>query len=130
MAKGIKTGGRKKGSLNKSTLPALALAQKHNCNPLEILFMFANGDWKGLGYDSDVYHFEKAEGSVQMGFVITPNMRLSAAESSAKYLFPQKKAIELSSVSPELAEAAEEVKGMSKEEKVKLLEEELRNLKK
>lgn len=132
-----KTGGRQKGSLNKSTLSAKELAEKHKCNPLEILFMFANGDWKGLGYDSDVYHLEKESSSGSMSstikecFVITPNMRLTAAEAATKYIFPQRKAVELSgNISTELAEAAEEVKNMSKEDKIKLLEEELKALKK
>lgn len=88
--------GRRKGVPNKRTLHAIEIAQKLNCNPLEILIKFAMGDWKGLGYDSEVYHMATASGDVKAGFTITPQMRLQAAAEASRYLYSRpKETIEL-----------------------------------
>jgi hypothetical protein len=94
--KGQKSGGRKKGTPNKDSLSIEQKAQELGFDPLKVLIHFAQGDWKSLGYDSEVYHMEKADGSINMGFVITPNMRMTATETIMKYIYPQKKAVELS----------------------------------
>jgi len=70
------------------------LLAKVNVDPLEVLLKFAAGDWKGLGYESEVYHHEKADGSVRMGYVITPELRLQAAKEASQYLYPKKKEAE------------------------------------
>jgi hypothetical protein len=84
------TSGRKKGSLNK-TFKAAEVAAKYGFDPLETLMKFAAGDWEGLGYDSEVYHMEQSNGATQLGYVITPNMRLQATKEVAQYLYPKRK---------------------------------------
>ncbi len=88
--------GRKPGVSNKKTIEAESIAERLGCNPLEVLINFAKGDWKALGYDSEVYHMEKPDGSVKMGFVITPDQRITAASQACKYIYPQKKTVEVS----------------------------------
>lgn len=86
--------GRPKGSPNKRTLIVQELAEKCGMDPLEILLRFANGDWKGLGYENEVYFAEKAEGDgavIKMGYVITPEMRIQAAKEASRYLHAPKK---------------------------------------
>jgi hypothetical protein len=91
-----KTGGRKKGTPNIRTKEALEIAEELGIDPFRILLQFAQGDWEGLGYTSEVYHKETAEGETTMGFVIPPELRQKAAGEATKYLYPQRKAVELS----------------------------------
>lgn len=89
---GKKFGGRQKGTPNKS-FRAKEVAERLGVDPLEILIRFAAGDWKGLGYDSEVYHYEKGDGdgkSIGLGFVITPQIRSKCAAEACKYLYPTK----------------------------------------
>ena len=88
--------GRKKGTPNKNSFNAIEIAEKLGVNPLEILLRFAAGDWKNLGYENECYFSEKPDGSVKMGYVITPEVRTKAASEATKYLFPQRKAVEVS----------------------------------
>lgn len=88
--------GRPKGSKNVRSFNAEILAERLGLDPLEVLFKFAKGDWKGLGYDSDVYHMETESGAVKEGFIITPNMRLQAAKEAVKFLYAAKQSVELS----------------------------------
>src|SRR5579863_2863290 len=87
--------GRKKGTPNKWTRKVEDIALKYKLDPFEVLLMFACADWKALGYDSDVYHVEKPDGSVKMGYVISPEMRLKAAEAAARYLYSTKQSVAL-----------------------------------
>lgn len=41
MAKGIKTGGRQKGTPNKSSQELMAICEKHNCNVFESMVILA-----------------------------------------------------------------------------------------
>ena len=105
-----KTGGRAKGTPNRQHRNAWSVAIQAGVDPLEILLKFAAGDYKGLGYESDVYHMETPSGEVKMGFVITPNMRLTAAEKACKFLYPTKMEAEVEHTvdkSAEVNEAAE-----------------------
>jgi hypothetical protein len=88
--------GRPKGAKNIRSFDAEILAARLGINPLEIVMKFAAGDWKGLGYESDRYEIETPSGNIKQVFVITPNMRLDASKEASKYLFSQKKSIELS----------------------------------
>lgn len=77
----MKTGGRKKGTPNKKTLPLLARAKALKVDPFEILLLFAMGKWKRLGYKENV---------------LTPENRLKAASEACQYLHPKRKALEVS----------------------------------
>lgn len=95
----MKSGGRQKGTPNKNSLPIEELAKALNIDPFEVLLRFAAGDWKGLGYDNEVYFSESPEGDgkqIKMGYVIKPEVRQKAASDACQYLYPKKKAIELS----------------------------------
>lgn len=83
-----KTGGRVKGSRNRASMHLMQLAHHNKCNPFQILLLFANGDWKSLGYSSPVIDNGKYQQDV-----ITAEMRLKAALEACKYLHPQKKSI-------------------------------------
>lgn len=126
--KGQKTGGRKKGSLNKDAVPLMEMAAKLDCNPFEILLKFAKGDWEGLGYDSSVYVRESKDGTqtTTLGYVISPEVRSKAAIEACKYLYPQKKAIQLDStvtINNPFLQMTEEEKLAKAKEVVALLEE-------
>lgn len=106
--------GRPRGSVNKKSLELQELAAKLDVNPVEILLLMAKGDWKSLGYDSEVYVMENASGSTKIGYTISPEMRLSAAKEVAQYLFAKLKE------QPEEPEPID-VSEMTKEEKTQLL---------
>lgn len=89
--------GRLKGVRNKDNQLVEVTAKRLGVNIFEILCLFAMGDWKALGYESEVYFAEKADGATKMGYVISPEMRLKAAESAAKYLYSQQKALDVTS---------------------------------
>lgn len=91
----MRSGGRKKGVANFKTLQVQELADKLGCNPFEILINFAKGDFKALGYENELYFKETANGEVKAGYVISPEIRAKCALEACKYLYPQRKAIEV-----------------------------------
>ncbi|MGE3608022.1 MAG: hypothetical protein AB7I27_00440 [Bacteriovoracaceae bacterium] len=95
-------GGRVKGQPNKSTQELLDIAKKHNCNPFEILIMFANGDYEGLGYEEERTVSVSEFGEVRE-LTISPELRAKCAEKACEYLHPKRKAVE-HSVSDETVE--------------------------
>ena len=110
---GIRYGGRQKGTVNKNTQELLDLANKHNCNPFEVLIMFANGDYEGLGYEKERTVSISEWGAVYE-LTITPELRAKCAEKACEYLHPKRKAVE-HSVSPETQISYEEfIKSITK----------------
>jgi hypothetical protein len=88
-----KYGGKKKGYLKNHS--AHEIAERLKCSPFEVLCHFANGDWKALGYDAECYFKETESGAVKLGYVVSPDMRLQAAKEASKYLYAQRRAIEM-----------------------------------
>jgi hypothetical protein len=88
--------GRPKGSVNKDPLALEERALAAGVDIFAIALQFAVADWEGLGYENEVYHKETPAGEVKMGYVISPEMRLRAVETLMKYVYPQKKALEVS----------------------------------
>lgn len=86
-------GGRAKGTPNKSTERLREIAQKHKCDPFEILIMFANGDCEGLGYKEFETTTNK-DGSTYETYTISPDLRQKSAKDACKFLEPELKAIE------------------------------------
>jgi len=102
-------------------------------DPFELLMLFATGDWKALGYDSEVYVIENAQGATKIGYTISPEMRLAATKEACQYLYPKKKEdyeeedneIEINSIEEkkllleqakkEIEKLEEEVKGINNE---------------
>lgn len=96
MAKGTKTGGRQKGTLNKRTLHVEEIAAQFNIDPFEVLMMIAAGDWKGLGFNEKVKtSFTNAGIEFEEDHVKLEH-RLNAAKEAAKYLYSQKQSVAIS----------------------------------
>lgn len=97
MAKGRKTGGRVKGSITKRSFIAEEIASRFDLDPIEVLLMVSSGDWKGLGFDAPA---KISYTSAGIEFE-EPNIKLSdrvqAAKEVAKYLYPQRQSVALSS---------------------------------
>lgn len=94
MAKGAKTGGRVKGTPNKSRVNAVALAEELDVDPIRIMLLVAKGDWKSLGYDSPVRIKVGKGGEAYEEDVITLSHRLTACSDVAQYLYPKLKNID------------------------------------
>lgn len=105
--------GKPKGSKNKKSLLVEETAARLKCNPFEILCLFANGDWKRLGYDNECYHKETDSGEVKMGYTISPDMRLQAAKEASKYLYAQRRALEVDASVVQVTDTSEQVRELA-----------------
>lgn len=95
MPPGKRLGGRTKGTPNKLTQDILSRAEELGVDPFKIMLLFAGDKWKELGYDSSIYVKESRDGeTTTIGYTIPPELRLHAAKEAAKYMYPQRKAIE------------------------------------
>ena len=74
--------GKPKGAKNLINRDVEAIAAKLNVKPFEVLCHFAAGDFAALGLDKGQ---------------ISPRMRLHAAREASKYLYSQRRAVEVSS---------------------------------
>lgn len=92
----IKAGGRQKGTPNKDPLQLEERAMSLGVDVFAVLANFVAGNWKQLGYDNETYVMENAQGATKIGYTITPEMRLKAATELMKYIYSQKKALEMS----------------------------------
>ena len=101
MAKGKKTGGRQKGTPNKDRAPVNALAERLGIDPLEVILRVVKGDWKGLGYTKPTRTKVNQFGQEFEVELIPIEMRVAAAMDAAQYLYPKRKAVELSNDSDE-----------------------------
>lgn len=96
-AKGApKTGGRVKGKPNVKTLEARDIMERLGFDPLEFLFYTAMGDWKALGYDKRTETKVLKDGGTIEVDIIEFSSRLTAAKEAVRYIYPQTKAIEMS----------------------------------
>lgn len=71
------------------------MAREMGIDPFEILLLYAAGDWKKLGYKSETVIKQYGE-SVQEEYTISPELRMSAAGKCCEYLYPKRKATEIS----------------------------------
>lgn len=92
-----KHGGRVKGTPNKATEELQAKAKELGCDPFTILCLFAMGDWKRLGYPDEKYIAQDSEKSTTYKFHVDPAVRAKCAQEAVQYLYPKRKAVELSS---------------------------------
>jgi hypothetical protein len=72
--------GKQPGIKNKSTRTIEETAKRLKCDPFEIMCLFAIGDWEALKIEPEE---------------MTADMRLRACEQACKYLYAQKRAIDL-----------------------------------
>lgn len=96
MAKGFKSGGRAKGVPNKSSQDLMNKANELGVDPFHILLLYAKRDWKGLGYDSETTTKVLKDGGTLEVERITSDMQIECAREVCHYLYPKRKAIELS----------------------------------
>jgi hypothetical protein len=87
-------GGRKKGTPNKITAQVLEKTRELGIDPLEILLLFAAGDWKALGYEEDRFLSGSNEHGAYCKWTIDPAVRARCAAEACQYLYPKRKAIE------------------------------------
>lgn len=123
MAGKEKTGGRKKGTPNKSTEWIFELCQKHNFDPIETLIHIAKCDFVALGYETNTIEKFTKSGDMYLDDRITIDHRLNAANSLTGYMYPKRKAIEIKDTSGNeikpivLAYSEESLKKAANEEK-------------
>lgn len=86
--------GRNKGSRNKIDMDAQAKAKELGIDPFEVLLLFAAGDWKKLGYDSDRAPSSYSEHGTIYKWTIDPAVRGKCAEYACGYLLSKRKAVE------------------------------------
>ena len=86
---------RPKGVRNKRTLAVEEMAAKLKCEPFEILCYFAMGNYEALGYEAKTRTCFTAAGIEFEEDIIKPEQRLTAAKEASKYLYSQKKALEV-----------------------------------
>lgn len=92
-----KTGGRPKGTPNRTQKMALEIIQRFaEKDPLEVLCYIMDNNEKALGYNGPKIKMGR-EGVVLEEPWITPEMRMEAAKQLARKIYPDLKAVELSS---------------------------------
>jgi hypothetical protein len=93
---GNKTGGRKAGTPNKETLQLLEIAEKHGCNPFEVLILFAKRDHVALGLpEYTIKVIGKGENATEIEeLTISPELQQKSAKDAAEYLYAKRKAVE------------------------------------
>lgn len=87
---------RPKGSLNRRTRLVEEIAKQFDLDPFEVLMMVAAGDWKGLGYDSQMRTSFAASGIEFEEQWIKLSDRVTAAKEAAKYLYAAKQSVAIS----------------------------------
>lgn len=86
---------RPKGSQNRKTKELHELADSLGISPFQILLHFANGDWKALGYKKEGV-IKANEHCSWLELTIPTSVRAKAAGEACEYLYPKRKAVELS----------------------------------
>lgn len=117
--------GRPQGAVSHRKRELDSICEKHNCDPFEVLIMFAKGDWKGLGYDNEVYHKEGAAGETSLGYVISPELRAQCAKEACQYIQPKLKSVEHHKPPSPLDGMSPEQKLEAMKQAVKMLEGEM-----
>ena len=90
-----KNAGRKKGVPNKNTQLIFDLCQKNKFCPIETLILVGKGDWKSLGYESPEVEKMGLGGVKIFEDRIQLDHRIDACKKLIDYMYPKRKAIEL-----------------------------------
>jgi len=88
--------GRPKGSANRQTIDLEDKAKSLGVDPFEILLLFAKRDWSALGYEEEFEERLTKDGGVFYVPHISADLQMNAAKEASKYLYSQKRAVELS----------------------------------
>lgn len=89
--------GRPKGAISRFSRQVEEITTRLQVDPLEILLLFAKGDWETLGYDTGVIikESQSGEGGTFMEYTISPELRAQCAAKACEYVYPKKKSIEV-----------------------------------
>lgn len=124
-----KFGGRKKGVPNKDKAEAQAKAVELGVDPFEVLLLFARGDWKALGYESERVLQSCSEFGEVYKFTIDPNVRAKCAAEACQFMLPKLKAIDISArVDMSLVKEVEEIREKGKPELIAAMKAEIKRL--
>lgn len=88
--------GRPLGAKGSITRKVELTAERLGVDPFEVLCLFAKGDWAALGYPAETKTSFTSAGIEFDEYLISPENRLSAAKEAAKYLYSQKRSVEVS----------------------------------
>lgn len=86
---------RPKGNKNKKTLEFVERAEALGVDPIDVMLLFAKGDWKALGYKAEMYVASEGKDSSSMKFTIDPAIRLKAASEACQYINAKKRHVEV-----------------------------------
>lgn len=93
---GTRRGGRIKGIPNVKTRRLEEIAERLGVCPFEVLCLFAKGDYLALGYKEEKYVASVSQNGETIKYTIDPTVRAKCAAEAANYLYPKRKAIEIS----------------------------------
>lgn len=91
----------RKGIPNKDVSFIIETCERLKCDPVEILCFVANGDWKALGYKGPTQQ-QVGMGGVKVEVpVIQLDHRIDSAKKLMDFIYPKRKAIELTDANSE-----------------------------
>lgn len=85
--------GRKPGTVNKKTADLHEIAERLECNPFEVLILFAKRDWEALKLPEWTDKMGK-DGAFVREATISPELQQKSAKDACEYLYPKRKAVE------------------------------------
>lgn len=91
-----KTGGRQKGTPNKDTQYLIDVCKRMGHDPVEFYVNVVKGNWEKVGLDSKTNTFYTKSGDSYEQDQITVDHRLAANAKLFEYMFPKRKAVEIS----------------------------------
>ena len=86
--------GRPKGATGVLKKSVEEASRRLKINPIEVLLLFAKGDWKALKYDKEKYITNINEHGECEKWTIDPAIRMKAAAEVCQYLYPKLKSVE------------------------------------
>jgi hypothetical protein len=89
-------GGRAKGTPNKKTQELMDKAEELGADPYTVLLLFTKNDHEALGYDKHTVVGVSKSGEAIEGLTISPELRAQCARDACQYIYPKRKAVELS----------------------------------
>lgn len=100
MSNGFKPGqsgnpaGKPKGAISKRKRSVLDTVERLGIDPFEVLLLFAKGDWRALGYESEKFIVSQNDHGVYEKFTIDPSVRAKCAAEAIQYIVPKLKSVE------------------------------------
>ncbi len=86
--------GRRPGTPNKRTTLMRDKAEELGVDPMEVVLLFAKGDWRALGYKEETFISSTSEFGNTIEYTIPPVLRAKCAMDAIQYIAPKLKSIE------------------------------------